>query len=359
VNQHQRLHELVQHQWRHGGWLSNLLLPLSGLSWLAAHGKRLQYEWGWKPIWRAPVPLIVVGNILLGGTGKTPVVMAVIRALQARGWCPGVVSRGYGVNVGIEPRIVQGRALAAEVGDEPALIATTTGVPVCVHPRRPLAAQALLRKHPEIDVLISDDGLQHLALGRDVEIAVQDGRGVGNGRLLPAGPLREPASRLTTVDAIVTHLAAGQSQRTLPSPQHVKPIRCTAMHLVPEVCIRLCDGLRLAPQIFRQHMTGKRVAAAAGIGQPSRFFATLKAVGIPLSDTLALPDHYDYRTSPFGALDASAILVTAKDAVKCARLEDARIWSVEVSPVFSDVAFFDWLDEQLRVLPAERCHARS
>jgi len=349
---------MVLRQWRHGGSLSNLLLPLSGLTWLAVHGKRLQYVWGWKQAWRAPIPVVVVGNILVGGTGKTPVVMAVIRALQARGWRPGVVSRGYGVNVGLEPRVAQNTPVPAEIGDEPAMIATATGVPVAVHPRRPQAAVALLRACPEIDVLIADDGLQHLALGRDVEIAVQDERGIGNGRLLPAGPLREPATRLTAVDAIVTHLAADQIQANDPTHDHANPVRRTDMRLVPNACVRLSDGLRLTPHAFNQAMAGQRVAAAAGIGQPARFFATLKAAGIALSDALALPDHYDYRESPFNALDAHAILVTAKDAVKCAALGDERLWSVNVSPVFSDAGFFDWLDTRLHAC-ARACSSQN
>jgi len=212
----------------------------------------------------------------------------------------------------------------------------------------------LLRAYPEIDVLVADDGLQHFALGRDVEIIVQDKRGVGNGRLLPAGPLREPAVRLKAVNAVVTHLAADQAQADATAHDCASPVRRTDMRLVPDACVRLSDGLRLTPQAFAQTLAGQRVAAAAGIGQPARFFATLQACGIALSDTLALPDHYDYRESPFGALDARAILVTAKDAVKCAALGDERVWSVEVSPVFSDAAFFDWLDERLRTHAQQR-----
>lgn len=380
----ERLRGLVQRQWQRGGWLSGLLLPLSGLTWLAVRGKRLQYARGWKQAWRSPVPVVVVGNILAGGTGKTPVVMAVVRALQARGWRPGVVSRGYGVDVGPEPRVARGAPSPAEIGDEPALIAAGTGVPVAVHPRRPQAAQALLRAWPDTDVIVSDDGLQHLALGRDVEIAVQDARGTGNGRLLPAGPLREPAARLQTVDAIVSNITratggaggrnggtgadahgpdkkaadtgiradAGEPPRICAQADRGAPRR-TDMRLSPDACVRLHDGLRLSPDAFRQAMAGKRVAAAAGIGQPERFFATVTAAGIALSDTLALPDHYGYQASPFGALDADAILVTTKDAVKCAALDDARLWAVEVSPVFSDPGFFDWLDGRLRAVPAQ------
>src|SRR5690606_15033938 len=141
--------------------------------------------------------------LLVGGTGKTPVVIAVIKSLQARGWTPGVVSRGYGVKIGTEPRSGQGELPAADFGDEPSLIAASTGAAIAVHPQRNLARQALAESFPDVDVVVSDDGLQHLGLSRDVEIIVQDARGIGNGRLLPAGPLREPASKLSEVDFII------------------------------------------------------------------------------------------------------------------------------------------------------------
>ncbi|MGK0558979.1 tetraacyldisaccharide 4'-kinase, partial [Bordetella bronchiseptica] len=199
------LRRLLERQWRQGGWLSTLLRPLAALTGLVVARKRNAYLTGARAAWRAPVPVVVVGNIYVGGTGKTPVVIEVVRQLQARGWTPGVVSRGYGVDVGAAPRVGQGQLAAADYGDEPALIARATGAAIAVHPHRPRAVQALLRAHPGVDVVVSDDGLQHLALARDVEIVVQDERGVGNGRLLPAGPLREPAQRLADVDAIVTN----------------------------------------------------------------------------------------------------------------------------------------------------------
>ncbi|WP_195844531.1 tetraacyldisaccharide 4'-kinase, partial [Bordetella pertussis] len=158
------LRRLLERQWRQGGWLSTLLRPLAALTGLVVARKRNAYLTGARAAWRAPVPVVVVGNIYVGGTGKTPVVIEVVRQLQARGWTPGVVSRGYGVDVGAAPRVGQGQLAAADYGDEPALIARATGAAIAVHP--------------------------HL------EIVVQDERGVGNGRLLPVGPLREPAQRL-------------------------------------------------------------------------------------------------------------------------------------------------------------------
>lgn len=292
------LRRLLERQWRQGGWLSTLLRPLAALTGLVVARKRNAYLTGARAAWRAPVPVVVVGNIYVGGTGKTPVVIEVVRQLQARGWTPGVVSRGYGVDVGAAPRVGQGQLAAADYGDEPALIARATGAAIAVHPHRPRAVQALLRAHPGVDVVVSDDGLQHLALARDVEIVVQDERGVGNGRLLPVGPLREPAQRLADVDAIVTN--AG------------------------------------------------RPRAAAGIGNPARFFQTLEQAGIRPAHTLALPDHYAYAQSPFTALDADLILVTAKDAIKCAALDDPRLWAVQVGTRLSDPDFGDWLSATLR-----------
>jgi len=346
-------HDCLQRQWQHGGGLAALLLPLAGLTWLAL---RIRKRYARR--WRAPVPVVVVGNILVGGTGKTPVVMAIVAALQARGWRPGVVSRGYGVAVGpAAPRVrrgggVEGDPAPAEVGDEPALIAAATGAPIAVHPRRALAVQALLADWPDTDVIVADDGLQHLMLARDVEIAVQDARGVGNGRLLPAGPLREPASRLQSVDVIVTHLGADEAEDERPATTAAAatdalPRRLT-MRLAPVACVRVHDGLRLAPEAFLPTLAGKRIAACAGIGQPERFFTMLRRHGLTLTDTLALPDHYAYQQSPFGDLTAEVILITAKDAVKCRSLGDPRLWSLDVAPQFSDPGWFDWLDARLR-----------
>jgi len=336
----------AQRHWQRDGWLATLLRPLAALTGWQVARRRAQYQSGRRPAHRPPVPVVVVGNIYVGGTGKTPVVIAVAQALRERGWTPGVVSRGYGARVGPQPRVGQGELDPRDYGDEPALIAHAADVPVAVHPRRALAAQALLGQHPQVDVIVSDDGLQHLALARDIEIAVQDERGIGNGRLLPAGPLREPAARLDTVDAIITN-RAGPPPAAAPADHGAGPRRAD-MRLEPDAARHLQSGARRPLADFADPAAFPAVAAAAGIGNPERYFATLRAAGLRPQPCLALPDHYDYRRPPFDAVRADAILVTSKDAVKCRRLDDPRLWEVPVRARFSDPALFDWLDGRLR-----------
>jgi tetraacyldisaccharide 4'-kinase len=339
----------LQKQWQGGGWFSALLAPLSGLTWLAVSLKRALYASGLRRAYRAKVPVIVVGNIYVGGTGKTPVVIAVVQGLRERGWTPGVVSRGYGVKVGSHAHVGRGDLTADRFGDEPALIARATGAPVSVHPNRPLAVRTLLSAHPEVDVVVSDDGLQHLALARDVEIVVQDDRGVGNGRLLPAGPLREPAARLSQVDVVVSNIASAADAPPAPS-ETVRPRRIS-MWMEPGEAWRLRDGTLSTLFDLQAEYRNGLIAAAAGIGNPERFFATLRAAGITLNRTIPLPDHYGYARSPFAQLQADIILVTAKDAVKCSGLGDNRVWVVPAIPHFSDPTFVDWLAGRL---PARR-----
>lgn len=338
---------LIQVQWQRGGWLSNLLLPLSWLTGLAVAAKHRLYALGLRHAYRAPVPVVVVGNIYIGGTGKTPVVVAIVKALLERGWTPGVVSRGYGVKVGTHAHVGRGELTAERFGDEPALIARATGVPIAVHPNRPKAARTLLSAHPEVNVIISDDGLQHLALARDIEIVVQDDRGIGNGRLLPAGPLREPAARLEQVQAIITNVPAA----VLAAPSPYNGPRRIHMWMEPGEAWQLREGTLRALWELKSEYASGHIAAAAGIGNPERFFATLRAAGIPLSATVPLPDHYSYTHSPFASLKADIILVTTKDAVKCIGLGDNRLWVVPATPRFSDPGFFDWLVNALPTRP--------
>jgi len=331
----------LERQWQTGGWLSWLLSPLALLAAGVVAAKRLAYRAGWLRAERVEVPVVVVGNLYVGGTGKTPFIVATAQALRARGRHPGVISRGYGVEVGPVPRVGRGRLDPAAFGDEPALIARQADVPVAVHPRRAEAARALLAHHPRVDVILSDDGLQHLALARDAEIVVQDERGLGNGRLLPAGPLREPASRLRRVDAIVTNRSGGAPVSPATAPPGV---RAVDMDLAIVGAWRLADGEQ---RPLAELASAARIAAVAGIGNPGRFFATLRRAGVRLDATLALPDHYDYSRSPFAAVAADLILVTDKDAVKCPAVDDPRVWAVTASAHLSDPAFFDWLETRL------------
>lgn len=347
-----RLHAAIQHAWQHKGLVSTLLLPLSWVATAIIARKQQRYQHQPQHVQQSPLPVIVVGNLYVGGTGKTPVVIAVAQALQQRGWKPGIVSRGYGVRLGVQARTGQGALKADEFGDEPALIAQQTQAPIAVHPRRALALKALEHNYPDIDVVISDDGLQHLALGRDLEIVVQDARGVGNGRVLPAGPLREPASRLSDVDVIITNLSPGQKA----PPAAAGPALQITMRLAPTQVTQLTSGRQILWADWLTQFGQTPVSAVAAIGQPERFFAMLRHHGLTLEQTLALPDHDAYEHSPFSAMSASCILITAKDAVKCARFADERLWVVHAEPEFSDTNWLYWLHKRLSVLAPKKAN---
>jgi tetraacyldisaccharide 4'-kinase len=329
--------------WRQRGLISTLLQPLA---WLYGQISARRLRADARTAWTAPVPVLVVGNILVGGTGKTPVTIALCQALQARGWHPGIISRGYGVTVGPEAHLSRDGGDAARLGDEPALMHAATAAPVAVHPRRVLAARALLAAHPDVDVLIADDGLQHTALARDLEIIVQDGRGTGNGRLLPAGPLREPPARLARADWLVTQLAANESTPAAPPDTPGAP-RAVTMRLQARSIEHLADGQMQDWDDWRTAQGTAPCSAAAGIGQPERFFAMLRASGVHLSHTLRIPDHQAIPPAMLGTLPPSPILITPKDAVKCHPPQDTRLWAVHAAPAFSDPGWFDALDDAL------------
>lgn len=292
---------------------------------------------------RLPVPVVVVGNLVVGGAGKTPLTLALAENLRARGWHPGIVSRGYGADLGAAVRAVHATSTAAEVGDEPRLLAQRSACPVWVGRARAAAGQALLAAHPEVDVLLCDDGLQHYSLARDVEIAVFDTRGAGNGWRLPLGPLREPLARLLTVDAVVGNGCAVEgfaAQR----PAFTMPLQAQDFYALgaPE---KRCSAAELLVQL-----AGKNVHAIAGIGAPQRFFASLRALGF---DFVAhpFPDHHAYLAAELDFGAQSILLMTEKDAVKCAALvlpaALAAAWVLPVSAVLPP-ALMDLIVEKLR-----------
>jgi tetraacyldisaccharide 4'-kinase len=287
--------QALQRAWLRRGALARLLWPLSiAFSALSAL-RRGAYRTGLLKTERLPVPVVVVGSVLAGGSGKTPVVMAIVEHLQSRGLAPGVVSRGYGRR-GSDCREALADSSAIDVGDEPLLVAQRCHVPVFVAGSRVEAARALLAAHPGTQVIVSDDGLQHYGLARDIEICVFDERGVGNGWLLPAGPLRERWPRradLVLRDGTAPGVQGFEVKRRLAGVAH-RP-----------------DGTR----IDLASLKGRPLTAVAGIARPQAFFAMLRAEGLQLGQAMALPDHYEFSGEPIRG-DHFELVCTEKDAVK-------------------------------------------
>jgi len=306
--------------WQRRGPLAWSLWPLSWVYGALAALHRSVYRLGLQRIEHLPVPVVVVGNVVAGGAGKTPVVVAVVEHLQALGLRPGVISRGYGrQDDGSCHEVRADETDAAQSGDEPLLVARRCQVPVVVGARRVEAARRLLALHPQTQVLVSDDGLQHAPLGRDIEICVFDARGTGNGWLLPAGPLRERWPRavdLVLRPADVTGIEGFDITRRL-APEAVR-----------------ADGTRRPLADFAG---APSVAAVAGIAQPEAFFAMLRATGIVPARTLALPDHHDYAQRPLDLPVHLEVVCTEKDAVKLWR-HRPQAWAVplqvEIAPGF-------------------------
>lgn len=306
----------------YGGQAPSLWLRIvSAMFGFASGSRRRLYARGLLPRVRLPVPVIVIGNISVGGTGKTPLTIALVRALRERGFKPGVVSRGYGGNARAATR-VDAQSSPAVVGDEARLIFDATQAPMAVARDRVAAAQLLLLSG-DVDVVVADDGLQHYRLQRDVEICVIDAdRRFGNERLLPAGPLREPMARLASVDFRVCNGDVAQ---------------------VSEVPMTLAGDAALslggAPQRALSEFAGQRAHAVAGIGNPYRFFAKLRDAGIDVVEH-PFSDHHAFATSDLAFGDELPVLMTEKDAVKCASFAKAHWWSVPVRaqlpPVFFD-----------------------
>lgn len=292
-----------------------LLWPISLIFGVIALIRRWAYGFGLLASFRLPVPVIVVGNITVGGTGKTPAVLWLARFLREQGYRPGIVSRAYGSGAE-HPRVALAASDPAEAGDEPVLLAKRSECPVWVGVDRVAVARALLQANPDCDVLVCDDGLQHYRLRRDVEIAVVDSqRRYGNGLLLPAGPLRERVGRLKKVDAVLFN-GGGWLQ----SVNHF------AMHLRGDRFRNLQNPARYATAA---DFAGKKLHALAGIGNPRRFFDHLRDLGLSCREH-AYADHYAYRPQDLNLDDADAILMTEKDGVKCASFATPYCWELAV-----------------------------
>lgn len=353
--------QLLTSAWGRRAWLARLLWPLAALHGVLVRLRRTLYRRGLYSSVRLPVPVVVVGNVVAGGAGKTPLVMALVRHFQAAGYRPGVISRGYG-RQGKDCLEVLPQLSAAQTGDEPLLIRQLTGVPVFVAPRRAEAAKALLRLHPDTNLIVCDDGLQHYALQRDLNIAVFDERGAGNGWLLPAGPLREPwpqawagapadSGVVRPVDLIL-HTGAAKAFEGFGA------IRTLASEAIS------ADGRR----VKLQSLQGESLIALAGIAKPQAFFDMLEAVGLHLGQTLALPDHI--AAEALAALDlfgpglanqGARVLCTEKDAVKLFKLyPDAglRLLAVPLC-VTPERAFLEAIDRRLGPAPPQQSRSGS
>lgn len=308
---------MIERIWAGRSWLYILLLPLSFLYGVVTVVRRMSYKVGLLHSWKAPVPIVVVGNLTAGGNGKTPVVIWLVEALTREGYRVGVVSRGYGGKAEQYPLVLSSNTTTDQAGDEPVLIYHRTKVPVAVAPKRSDAVKALLEVHC-LDVIITDDGLQHYALARDYEIVVIDGeRRFGNGWWLPAGPMRERAGRLKSVDALIVN--GGQPQQNE-----------VAMALEGDITVNLLSGdKRLVTEL-------RAVVAMAGIGHPPRFFSSLENKGLKLIQRHSFSDHQSYQQHQLTVLTPNnePLLMTEKDAVKCQSFAQSNWWYLPVQASF-------------------------
>jgi len=335
-------HRCVRRAWARRGPLACVLFPLHLAHRLWRGMRAVGYRLGAARPVKLPVPVVVIGNLRVGGTGKTPLVVELVRALRARGWSPGVVSRGYGGRSD-QPILVDSGSDPEQCGDEPLLIRLLTGCPVAVGRDRVAAARLLLSTHKSCNLLIADDGLQHRRLARDLEIALLDSAGVGNGWLLPAGPLRDPPERLRGVDAVVLHGRVPPVRIYSPFFRMQTSIGEATSIASPTRQISLAD-------MAREQAAGKqRVLAACAIGNPERFFAQLREEGLQF-EALALPDHDRIRAEMIRPGRYQRVLMTEKDAVKCHRdariAHDERVWVVPLRTRL-DESLFDFIASRL------------
>lgn len=327
------LAERITAAWYSGHPALSLLRPLEWLYRAVVQRKRARFLAGEGEIYRAPVPVVVVGNITVGGTGKTPMILWLIEHCRRQGLRVGVVSRGYGAQPPQLPWRVQADQLASVAGDEPLLIVQRSGVPLMIDPDRSRAVAALLAAEP-LDLILSDDGLQHYRLARDLELVLIDAaRGLGNRHCLPAGPLREPIERLQSVDALLYNGAASDLQDGY------------GFTLQPRTLVNLRSGEQ---QPLSHFPAGQALHAVAGIGNPQRFFNTLEGLHWrPVAHAFA--DHASYSAELLSFSPALPVLMTEKDAVKCRTFAADDWWYLAVDAEPS-AAFVAWFDQQLQRL---------
>ncbi len=339
----------IEQAWQTRGMLALLLWPVSLFYRLVTACRRIAFTQGWLATQAVSLPVVVVGNISVGGTGKTPLCAYLVNVFQEAGWKPGIVSRGYGGQRREVPHLIAVNDMPAAVGDEPRMLFEQTGVPVCVCVKRAMAVDHLA-EHTDVDIVFADDGLQHLAMPRSAEIVVVDGRrGLGNGWLLPAGPLRELASRLDAVDVIAVQAADALHPSLLseaPTARR-KELENNHFQLTLTELVSLADGVRRPLDTF----AGRSVIAMAGIGHPQRFFDALRELSMQVTG-VAQTDHHVYSLDDFSGDDltgneALPILVTSKDAVKLRALGPLP---VEVYEVVASVSVSDALQQRIAQL---------
>lgn len=389
----------ITQAWQRQAWWLWLFWPISGLFALITRLRHLCYQRGWRRQYRAPVPVMVIGNITVGGSGKTPLIMALVEHLHSRGLKVGVISRGYGGDEAAMPLLVTPQSLPSQVGDEPCLIVAQTRVPMSVCPNRQQAIETLLTAHPDVQLIIADDGLQHYALARDIEwIVVDASRGFGNQQLLPTGFLREPISRLKdatvvwhqTPDTMADKNKAGANQHECQKlPHYTQPdsnltnaaltMQLQASELLPllsaadyQHLLHQQDSGKLSDSNRVKHAADKpyntTVHAISGIGYPQRFFTTLRNLGFKVIEH-PYPDHHAFTWSELSGYSDYPIVMTSKDAIKVRvlaeqALEEAlaeplkwqalsalldRLWVLPVEAELS-IACYDTLQDQLAPL---------
>ena len=325
----------IVNAWYQGAWWLLLLAPLSFVYWLLISLRALLYKPGLKRIYRASVPVIVVGNITAGGTGKSPVVIALVKFCRNLGLKPGVVSRGYGSNASSYPFAVNTNTDPKQGGDEPVMIAQATNAPVVIGADRSLAIEQLIEQ--QCNIIIADDGLQHHAMARDIEIVVMDAaRQLGNGLLLPMGPLREPKGRLQKVDFCIEN---GRKQTDSHYSMQLKPLQF----------VNIKTGAEIALQDFMASY--QQVHAVTGIGNPQRFFTSLSDLGLSFTET-TYPDHHAFSAVDIQYDDDLPVVMTAKDAVKVMHFSQDHYYYLAVEAEIES-AFFQQFEQRLRTLLVE------